>query len=326
MKSLLSETILILSLLSIHSALLSRSSVQDQESSLSNFRSDHTSNNTINTIYIPFTMAGQLILVDAIADSTYGKFILDTGSERLVLNSKHFAPSGKGESIVSTGNTGLVASVTGESIAHLYIGSMIFKNQFAHIIDLEHIELKKHTRIIGILGFEVFKNFELFIDFQQQMIALYRLDRVGNRIDTYTKSEVPTDSLRFEQIKHLILVPVEINKVRLKMILDSGAELSLIDRHINRKVLDHFTIIQRVNMVGVGQSKVEVLAGILTDVHCSDQIEKRMNTLLTSLDEINAAFEIQADGVIGFEFFKTRRTLINYTTRTIYFFDPIRSS
>jgi hypothetical protein len=108
------------------------------------------------------------------------------------------------------------------------------------------------------------------------------------------------------------------------MILDSGAELNLIDRHVNRKVLDNFTIIKRVNLVGVGQREVEVLAGVLKDVYCGRQYQEKMNTLLTSLDALNDGFDAQADGVLGYEFLKSRRTLINYTTHKIYFFNPVR--
>ena len=117
----------------------------------------------------------------------------------------------------------------------------------------------------------------------------------------------------------------EVNGVKVKFILDSGAELNLIDRHINRKVLDKFTIIKRVNLIGVGQREVEVLAGVLHDVKCGNQYQEKMNTLLTSLDAINDGFEVQADGVMGYEFLKSRRTLINYKLKKIYFFNPARS-
>jgi hypothetical protein len=49
-----------------------------------------------------------------------------------------------------------------------------------------------------------------------------------------------------------------------------------------------------------------------------------MKTLLTSLDAINEGFDAQMDGVLGYEFLKSRRTMINYVTRKIYFFNPVR--
>jgi len=278
----------------------------------------------VNTVYIPFTLVGQLITVNAKVDTVTGLFILDTGSERLVMNRKHYDPGYQNIPIVSTGNTGIVQSVVGKNIDSLKVERLVVKNLFAHVIDLGHIELKKNTRIAGILGYDVFKDFELFIDFPERRIVLYRLDRKGNRIDPQTRWELPADSVSFTLKHHLIQVEAEVNGVKVKFILDSGAELNLIDRHINRKVLDKFSIIKRVKLIGVGRKEVEVLAGVLQDVKCGKQYEEKMNTLFTSLDAINEGFEVQADGVMGYEFLKTRRTLINYKLRKIYFFNPVR--
>jgi len=278
----------------------------------------------INTVYIPFTLVGQLMVVEAKVDTVSGYFIVDTGSERLVINKKHYPPGLQTLPVVSTGNTGFVQSVVGRNIDSLKMQLLVIKNLYAHFLDLGHIELKKNTRIAGILGYDVFKDFELFIDFPERRIVLFRLNKQGIRIDQQTRSGIPADSLNFVLKNHLIHVVTEINHVKVKMILDSGAELNLIDRHVNRKVLDNFTIIKRVNLVGVGQREVEVLAGVLKDVHCGHQHEAKMNTLMTSLDAFNDGLGAQADGVLGYEFLKTRRTLINYTTRKIYFFNPAR--
>ena len=109
------------------------------------------------------------------------------------------------------------------------------------------------------------------------------------------------------------------------MILDSGAELNLLDRKVNRKVLDKFTIIKRVNLIGVGKNEVEVLAGALNEVQCGNQYSEKMNTLLTSLDEINQSFDVNVQGVLGYEFLKKRRVMINYQKRKLYFFSQVRS-
>jgi len=279
----------------------------------------------INTVFIPFTLVGQLIMVQARVDTVSGLFILDTGSERLVMNRKHYDPGFQNIPIVSTGNTGMVQSVVGKNIDSIKMERLVVKNLFAHIVDLGHIEVKKNTRIAGILGYDVFRDFELFIDFPERRIVLFRLNQKGNRIDPQTRWELPSDSISFTLKKHLILMGAEVNGVKVKFILDSGAELNLIDRHINRKVLDKFTIIKRVNLIGVGQREVEVLAGVLHDVKCGNQYQEKMNTLLTSLDAINDGFEVQADGVMGYEFLKSRRTLINYKLKKIYFFNPARS-
>jgi hypothetical protein len=279
----------------------------------------------INTVYIPFTLLGQLIMVEATVDTLTGLFILDTGSERLVVNKQHYSPKPQSMPVVAAGNTGLVSGALGTHVDSARIQFLVMRNLYAHVVDLGHIETKKNTRIAGILGYDVFKSFELFIDFPNRRIVLFRLNAKGDKIEPGQNLDRPHDSLSFTLKKHLIQVDAVVNAVKVKFILDSGAELNLIDRRINRKVLDKFTIIKRVNLAGVGKREVEVLAGVLNDVRVGNQVNAKMNTLLTSLDHINNAFGTQADGVIGYEFLKSRRTLINYTKRKIYFFNPVRS-
>jgi len=279
----------------------------------------------INTIYIPFSLVGHLIVVQANADTMSGNFILDTGSERLVLNHQYFKPENKNRVVAAAGNTGMVASATEMHVDTLMIDKLFIPDLRAHVVDLNHIELKKNTRIIGILGYDVFEDFELFIDFQHFRIVLSRLDRNGARLDSIRNWEVPYDSLRFELKKHVIVVDGSVNNVKLHLMLDSGAELNLIDRKINRKALDKFTVIKRVNLIGVGKREVEVLAGTLDELEVGSEHCKSMNTLLTSLDDINESFGVALNGVIGYEFLSTRRVMINYKKRKLYFFNPLRS-
>ena len=279
----------------------------------------------VNTIYIPFSLVGQLIMVEARVDTVTGYFMLDTGSEKLVLNKEYFSAGSNGRAVAAVGNTGMVSAVMEKPVDSLQIDQLVVRDLDAHLVDLHHIELKKNIRMMGILGYEVYKNFEVFIDFQNRVIVLTRVNRKGMRIDTLAPFEVPYDSLPFELLHHLIVVQAKVNAVKLDMILDSGAELNLLDRKVNRRVLDKFTIIKRVNLIGVGKNEVEVLAGALNEVQCGNQYSEKMNTLLTSLDEINQSFDVNVQGVLGYEFLKKRRVMINYQKRKLYFFSQVRS-
>lgn len=279
----------------------------------------------VNTIYIPFTLVGQLIMVEAKVDTMTGYFMLDTGSEKLILNKEYFAAGPNGRAVAAVGNTGMVAAVVEKFVDSLELDQLVVRDMSAHLVDLHHIELKKNVRMLGILGYEVYKDFEVFLDFQNRVIVLSRVDKKGIRIDTLAPFEMPYDSIDFDLKHHLIVVEAKVNTVRLDLVLDSGAELNLIDRHVNRRVLDNFEIIKRVNLIGVGNKDVEVLAGVLHDVECGNQFSEKMNTLLTSMDEINASFNVNVEGVLGYEFLKKRRVLVNYQKRKLYFFNQVRS-
>ncbi|HQW26724.1 MAG TPA: hypothetical protein PLV75_12225, partial [Saprospiraceae bacterium] len=106
----------------------------------------------VNTIYIPFTLVGQLIMVEARVDTVSGFFMLDTGSEKLVLNKQYFEAGENGRAIAAVGNTGMVNAVIEKRVDSLQLDQLVLRDIRAHLVDLHHIELKKNTRLIGILG------------------------------------------------------------------------------------------------------------------------------------------------------------------------------
>ncbi len=273
----------------------------------------------INTIYIPFQLAGRLMVVEARAGNIKGKFIVDTGSERLLLNAHHF-PHLRGDKVESIGNTGGVENVFIKTIDTVHLDQLKIIHLRAHILDLSHIEKSKKTSIIGILGYEVFREFELLIDFPNKRIVLNRLSRRGLAIQPLMPTEIPVDSLDFDLVKHMIVLKGAVNGSALRFILDSGAELNLLDRSAGKKVLLHFTIINRVKMIGANQLPIEVLAGTLNKVSCGKQSCGEMRTLITSLDEMNAMLGTSVQGVLGYEFLYNRRVLINYRKEKIYFY------
>lgn len=274
-----------------------------------------------NTIYIPFNLVGRLIAVEARVDTLEGTFVLDTGAERLLLNQRYFSrPSASSSQVSAVGNTGQVVDVDQRWIDTLHLDNLFFKNVQTNVVDLSHIERKKHIRLVGILGYNVFKDFELFLDFQMQQIVLTRLNRKGFRIDRNAIWETPIDSVDFRLARHFIVLKGKVGEAQLRFGLDSGAELNLIDRRVKRKVLDNFEIVKRVRMLGAGKNTIEVVAGSLQEVEIGQQRTESMRTLLTSLSEMNVNFGTRLDGVLGYEFLSTRRTLINYKRKKLYFF------
>lgn len=271
------------------------------------------------TIHVPFKMVGRLIAVEAQVDTVAGTFIIDTGAERLLLNKKHYRERGL-EQLASMGNTGAVTAVTPRWVDSLVWDNLLFKNVLANVVDLTHIEQKKHIRLVGIIGQNVFEDFELFLDFQTQQLTLTRVNKNGDRLDPEAIWETPYDSLDFKLVRHLIMLEAEVQGRKMKFNLDSGAEVNLLDHKVHRKVLDDFEIIKRVKMNGVGQQEIEVLAGVLHRVRCGAQYEEGMRTLITNLLQMSTNFGTRIDGVVGYEFLCTRRTLINYKRKKLYFF------
>ena len=62
------------------------------------------------------------------------------------------------------------------------------------------------------------------------------------------------------------------------------------------------------------------MAGTLIKLKLSETIfVGPMKTMLTNLTKMNNAFGTKLDGILGYEFLKRKRTIINYKKEKLYF-------
>ena len=131
-----------------------------------------------------------------------------------------------------------------------------------------------------------------------------------------------TDSIKFKLQNHTMIVNTFIGEEKMNFALDTGAEFNQLNSRQSKKVLKYFIPSKRMVLVGASTEKAEVLAGKLYRVKLSDKIYfGPMNTIITNLDRMSEAFGVHLDGVLGYEFFAQKRTIINYRKEMLYFID-----
>jgi hypothetical protein len=275
------------------------------------------------TFRIPMTWVGRLPAVKAKVDTMTGIFLFDTGAERLLLNNRFFSGDVQLTGMKQYGVTGGNNDVFSKKVDTLKWENLYLPNLTANVLSLSHIEKARNISIVGIIGYEVFKDYEVLLDYGAQLIVLTKLDKNGYRYDPNAFLEAPVDSLDFELARHGVVLRGEVNNKTLKLHLDSGAEINLLDRLVSAKVLKQFTILKRVNLLGAGENKVEVLAGTLAGVLVDQQPCDTMRTLLTNLDDLSLILGTRVDGVLGFEYLRPRRIVINYTRKKLFFLKPL---
>ena len=128
------------------------------------------------------------------------------------------------------------------------------------------------------------------------------------------------DSLDFNLKHHTIVVKGTINNQNVRLGIDTAAEFNQINKSINKKALKYFIPKKRLRLTGIGKRKIEVLAGKLHRVKLSETTYfGPMLTVLTNLSKMNEAFGTNLDGILGYEFFAQKRTIINYQKEKLYF-------
>lgn len=276
------------------------------------------------TTRIPFKLVDRLMVIEGEYRGKKGTFILDTGSERLLLNKAHFSDmiqqySNRAE---TTGVLDYVDDPVEKRIQKILFKDLSIENKRSHIIDLKHIEKSKKVKILGIIGYNVLKDYEIFIDMYLNQITLTKIDPLGNKLGKQHYLEEIVDSIDFKLKKHTIVIQGTINQKKLTFGLDTGAEFNQISSKVSKQVLKSFYPRRRVKLIGASNRKIEVLYGDLYRLKLSKTVYfGPMKTLLTNLKSLNKAFGTKLDGVLGHDFFAQKRTIINYKKQKIYFID-----
>ena len=275
------------------------------------------------TVRIPFKLIDHLIVIEAEISNKKGNFIIDTGSETLILNNVHF-PEFYEHQKKRSNTSGVLHAV--EDLYEKHIKEFALEhfkiyNKVSDVIDLSHIEKSKKIQILGVIGYTILKDYEIFIDLYLNQITLTKVDAFGKKFDKNVYLEKIVDSLDFKLKNHTIILNGTVNDQTITFGLDTAAEFNQINKNINKKVLQQFKPIKRLLLSGAsGGKKIEVLAGKLYRVKLSETVYfGPMYTVVTNLNKMNEAFGTNLDGILGYEFFAQKRTIINYQKKKLYF-------
>ncbi len=275
------------------------------------------------TIRSPFKLVDHLIVIEAEISNKKGNFIIDTGSETLILNKVHF-PEFYEHQRKQSNASGVLQSV--ESSYEKYIKEFALEhfkiyNKVSDVIDLSHIEHAKKIQLLGVIGYNILKDYEIFIDLYLNQITLSKVDAFGEKWDKNVYLEKIIDSLNFKLKNHTIVINGTVNDQNITFGLDTAAEFNQINKSINKKVLQQFKPIKRLLLSGAASDKkIEVLAGKLYRVKLSETVYfGPMYTVITNLNKMNEAFGTDLDGILGYAFFEQKRTIINYQKKKLYF-------
>lgn len=277
-----------------------------------------------NTTRISFKLIDHLIVVQAELLGKKGSFIIDTGSDAMILNQVHF-----NDFYAFQKNSEEVSGVH-EILDYSYerridafdISGFRLENKVSDVIDLSHIEQSKKMKLLGIIGYDVLKDYEVFVDLYLNQITLTKTDKRGNLLNDKVYLETITDSLDFTLKHHTIVVDGFINNQKVKLGIDTAAEFNQINKSVNKKALRYFIPKKRLKLHGASGKSIRVLAGKLHRVKLNDNVYfGPMYTVLTNLNQLNEVFGTQLDGLLGYEFFAQKRTIINYKKEKLYFIE-----
>ncbi len=258
---------------------------------------------------IPFKLVGGLTFVNGAHNGVASTYILDTGAPGLILNNKLDKTQLDDLYIASglTGNTSI-----GEYIVDEFKILNITKQEFlAHQMDLEHIEDEILHRFSGLVGGDIFDQSILVLDYENQLWGI---------VKEIPKKEIDK-SIPFTLEEHFIVVEIKIGKQNLRMILDTGAEISILDglsaSYLRERSLKDsgITSIQSASSDNTETKNVSVQKFIM-DKH----VERNHEFSILDFNFINEGLSEKLDGLIGFPFLEGKKVAIDFPSRQIHIY------
>lgn len=275
--------------------------------------SDWTCNE--DSITIPLLRAGRLFLIEATVDDEKGYLVFDTGASELVLNKTYFRDYNVIDNHSSGGVNGPLANVDKIAIEKLEICGLKFKDVIADVINLGHIENRRGVKIIGLIGFNMIKDFEIVFNPNLNQLNLYKIDKKGERVNTSSEKFVSDFKSSLEFRNNILFLKTTFNGKTLKFCFDTGAETNVIDRYAPKNVLNSITITRRSTLSGAGSSTSEVLFGTMNGFPFGSNILNEMETIITNLDPLSEAYGIKIDGMLGYSFLSKGVICINFVKK-----------
>jgi len=190
----------------------------------------------------------------------------------------------------------------------------------AMAIDLSHLEFITDREISGIIGYSVLKNYELFMDYENNQIQLTKPK------ENILRQKQPVVSIPFQLKGHLPVIEVMIGTQKLYMGLDTGASTNLISRKKRKKIKPSC-------MVSLGKGK---LAGLSFQAQSSSAVSIRciqiegidylnMKFIFVNISHFNQGMKNgKIDGLLGYPFFNSGKFSFDYLNHMLYVWEVPR--
>ena len=264
---------------------------------------------------IPFRFEGNLLIVKATLNGMTGDFIIDSGAPELIINQAYF----EGmriccDQLQVVDSNGHASEARHFAIKSFSIGTLDIKKQYALTVDLSSLEKVKGIHLIGIIGYSVLKDLELLFDFDRQELTVSHSQKKGSFFDINDSPIVAFD-LKFSG--HIPFIIAKIGKKKLRLGLDTGAEVNILDDRSFKGASGHFEEMKKMRVKGITRHQKAALSGVLKHISIDGRPIGPINVTVISLQPLNESLTIGLDGILGMPFLKRGRVGLDYGARTL---------
>jgi hypothetical protein len=271
-------------------------------------------------ISLPFHLVDGFILIDSEINGKYGKLMFDTGTPFGLFLNNHFLGLDTTEQI-GKGSTGsgqaLKLSITSNLKATIS-ESVHFEN-LQNIVhsDFEFIEKGITPDFLGFIGNEFIKNYEIVIDYDRQVIDLYKLKKDGTTYINYKRNEPELASMQFTpdtRSKQIPVIVMTVGGEKFEAKFDTGNQGKIkLNEATKTKLLQEGNLVEYNKGNWYGQPDAERITYSIKNI-------KYITIDLSSVNNYQYSENDKNEFTLGYQFLKNYISVWNYKKETISLF------
>lgn len=207
-------------------------------------------------ITIPIEIRNKIPVTKAIVNGESRTFLIDNGSPRLILNSKYFGNKNDGEKSISNVQ-GVNTSISNMDIVQIKefdLYGIKIKESNVLVMDIAHLEQDLVTEIYGLIGYEVYKDYDMLFDYVNNTLTLIRPNATKNYLETHYKQS-KIEECPIEIREHIPMVKGKIGKTVFYFGVDCGAGSNLLDKKFYTSTKKYILKLESVDLAGAGETK-----------------------------------------------------------------------
>ncbi|MEM7575304.1 MAG: hypothetical protein AAF433_20520 [Bacteroidota bacterium] len=274
--------------------------------------SDYLTAEETTTLSLPFELVSNLMWFEAEIDGQSGNFILDTGVPTLVL---HQEVSPINSQTMGYGASGQETPLSEGAISSFQLAGVELGEQRSLGLDLSGLSHRSERNLMGIMGHEQLRDYELLIDYEAG--TFYLLPARKNDLHEQTS---PAFSLPFSYLEHLPIVRLKQADQSLYFAIDTGAGSNLIDPEVFTEGVRAAPTGSHTIVRGLDGGQLEQANYELSGLHHRQQQFPDQDFVSVPLRQLAQEGQ-RIDGILGQPFLQQYRISIDFKRQKIHFWD-----
>ncbi|MDR3326698.1 MAG: aspartyl protease family protein [Prevotellaceae bacterium] len=271
-------------------------------------------------ITIPIKLVKNLITAEAKVNGIPRTFIVDNGAPCLILNSKYTNMDTSDKTEQAQGVNSSVSYTKMVPVEEFDFHGIKIKGKEVISMDISNLEKQCGIEIYGLIGYDVYNTYDMLFDYANNTLTLINPDVSKEYMENNFKNS-KTHEIPIEIKAHIAILKGTVGQQELNLGFDCGANGNLLSADLFNTFEKQLTKVRKTDLSGAGESKTDVKAGKIKNLIIGNKKFQKILTVFNDMSHLNAGYNLQLDGLIGYEILSKQKTLLSYQNKKIVFIE-----